>query len=267
MKNVDGAGTNVEGVIQAIGRMPRPTAPREFRARLRAQFVRGTMPDRDRGASLRRSAMPWRVPAAAAGTVVVLSLVVSLLNAGSAWRVTGWMGTGDVLVDGRTVPLDVMRGLRLRAGTVLEVPADLQLDVDLPGIARLQIAGGSRVAVPGSPGRWIARSVSAPFERGEIRVSTGPAFRGSRLTIVTPEMRAGVTGTTFAVIRNRDGSCVCVLDGSVVMAGGAATDTVHSGLRRSVFRDGRPPLVEPILPMETMKLTMLREQAEQTLGR
>jgi hypothetical protein len=51
------------------------------------------------------------------------------------------------------------------------------------------------------------------------------------------------------------------------MVGVASADTVWAGLRRSVYRDGRAPKVEPILPMETMKLTMLRAKAEQDFGR
>jgi hypothetical protein len=51
------------------------------------------------------------------------------------------------------------------------------------------------------------------------------------------------------------------------MINNASAATVYAGFRRSVFRDGRAPRVEPIRPMETMKLTMLRAQAKQELGR
>ena len=76
-----------------------------------------------------------------------------------------------------------------------------------------------------------------------------------------------VKGTTLAVFRLPDASCVCVFEGEVAMLGGGHDDTVDAGTRRTVYRDGRPPLLEPIRPMETMKLSMLRDQAAQALER
>ena len=50
------------------------------------------------------------------------------------------------------------------------------------------------------------------------------------------------------------------------MQSGALSEVVLEGTRRSVFRDGSAPLVEPIRPMETMKLSMLRDQATRELA-
>lgn len=258
-----------ELLAERIRRMPSESARMEFRARLREEFVRGAIRERPGSGSPGRSVVTAARITAAAACVTALWLVAAFLNAGPSWRVGAVTGTGDMRVDGRPVRLEALGTpvARLRPGATLEVPDGLQLDLELPGIALMQIVGGSKVAVPGSPGRWFARSLTSSLEHGEVRVSTGPGFAGSRVTIATPEIHARVTGTTFAVIRNQDASCVCVLEGGVVMLAGAASDTVHAGFRRSVFRDGRPPLLEAILPMETMKLSMLREQAASSLRR
>jgi hypothetical protein len=174
-----------------------------------------------------------------------------------------------VAIDGQPTLLGTPEAIarRVHPGAVVVLPADAQLDIQLPGIVAIQIVGGSRVILPGSPGRWFGRSMVGSLEAGEVRITTGPAFGGCRLEVVTPEVRAIVTGTTLAVLRQPDASCVCVLEGQVAMVGVASADTVWAGLRRSVYRDGRAPKVEPILPMETMKLTMLRAKAEQDFGR
>jgi ferric-dicitrate binding protein FerR (iron transport regulator) len=173
-----------------------------------------------------------------------------------------------VQIDGRptslNAPAEIAR--RLHSGARVLLPADAQLDLRLPEMAVIQLVGGSHATLPSRPGRWFARSMVASLDAGEIRISAGPAFRGARLEVVTPEARAIVTGTTLAVLRQADASCVCVLEGRVSMIQDGSTATVYAGFRRSVFRDGSGPRVEPIRPMETMKLTMLRAQAEQALG-
>ena len=204
----------------------------------------------------------------AASSAAVILALAWMHNAGPAWELTGSSGSGMVQIDGRPTPLDAPAEIarRLHSGADVLLPADAQLDLELPGIAVIQLVGGSHATLPGRPGRWFARSMVASLDTGEIRISTGPAFRGTRLEVVTPEARAIVTGTTLAVLRQADASCVCVLEGKVSMISNASAATVYAGFRRSVFRDGSAPRVEPIRPMETMKLTMLRTQAEQALG-
>jgi ferric-dicitrate binding protein FerR (iron transport regulator) len=254
---------DLESLQRSIRSLPRRTAHPEFRARLRAQFVQDAIPVRRRGA-----ATTWRITAAAASIAVILALGW-FLNRGPSWTLAAASGSGAVEIDGHSVQLDAPAEIarRLRPGGRVRLPADAQLDLELPGKAMIQLVGGSSVTLPGTTGRWIGRSMTATLDAGELRGTTGPAFRGVRLTVRTPETRAIVTGTTFAVLRLPDASCVCVLEGSVAMITAGATDTVRAGLRRSVFRSARPPLVEPILPMETMKLTMLRDQARQALDR
>lgn len=254
---------DVEPVLRTLSRSPQPAAPAEFRDRLRAQFVGDVIPVPLKSPGRRGAPAHWERPAVAALGIAAALAVAVMLRPGPALRLVSASGTGVVAIDGHSTALDRTAEIarRLRPGAELRMPPEGQLDLEIPGIAAFQITGGSRVILPGRPGRWSARALRVSLEEGEVRVATGPRFRGTRLQVLTPETRAIVTGTTFAVIRNRDASCVCVLDGRVAMVGEASTDTVRSGFRRSVFRDHRPPLLEPILPMETMKLTMLRDQA------
>jgi ferric-dicitrate binding protein FerR (iron transport regulator) len=96
---------------------------------------------------------------------------------------------------------------------------------------------------------------------GEIRIATGPDFRGARLTIATPEARVEVTGTTLAVIREPAGTCVCVMQGNVrVGAGSGAMERIEAGRRIYVFNDGRPPERAEMRPTEVAPLGELMER-------
>jgi len=256
----------LESVQRSLRRLSRGTPHPEFRARLRSKFVGDAIP---RPARDRWWSAPWRI---AATTALIAALILgpgSLLNRGPAWRLSSASGSGAIRIDGRAAPIDapVEIARRLRPGADVHLPAGAQLDLELPGIAVIQLVGGSHATLPGSPGRWFGRSMVASLDVGEIRISTGPVFHRNRLSVTTPEARAVVAGTTLAVLRQPDTTCVCVLEGKVAMIGHDSADSVDAGTRRSVFGRGGPPLVEPIRPMETMKLSMLRDQAARKLGR
>ena len=258
-------GASLEVLRARLSRLPSRPAPAEFHARLRSQFVRDAIP----APASRRWSRPIAAAAALSTAAAAALLAVAILGSGPAWELLTVTGSGVARIDGADVPLSVPDALarRLRAGAEVVLPADAQLDLRLPGIAVLQITGGTRMVVPARPHRWLARTITTSLESGELRLSTGPGFAGRRLTVVTPEMRVSIEGTTLAVLRDQDASCVCVFDGRVAMTGGGATDTVHAGTRRSVFRTGGPPLLEPIRPMEAMKLGMLRDLADRALAR
>lgn len=257
-------GADLDALRARLSRIPRRGAPSEFRTRLRSQFVLDAIPG---PASRRRS---WSgLSLGAASTAAAAALILWLFNPGPAWRFSAVTGTGMARIDGAPVPLHDhgMLADRLRPGAEIVLPADAQLDLELPGLVLIQITGGTRTVVPGSPGRWLGRAVTTSLGYGELRIATSPRFAGTRMAVVTPEIRAVVTGTTLAVLRDSSASCVCVFEGRVTMTGGGATDTVRAGSRRSVFRQGGAPLVEPIRPMEAMKLDRLRGLAERALAR
>lgn len=258
----------LERLQRALGESPRAVARPAFRERLRDEFVRDAISVSDRTAPRRERRWAPLAWATAVAAVAALAVIGLRLNAGPAWTLAATSGSGVVQVDGRAIALQSAAeiALALKPGSRVQLPAGAQLDLTLPERVLLQIVGGSDVTLPGRPGRWFGRSMSASLESGELRVSTGPAFPGMRLDVVTPEARALITGTTLAVLRQPDASCVCVFEGHVAMASGARSELVIEGTRRSVFRDGSAPRVEPIRPMETMKLSMLRDQATEALA-
>ena len=96
---------------------------------------------------------------------------------------------------------------------------------------------------------------------------TGRRFTGRRLRVELPDAAVEISGTTFAVIRNAEGSCVCVLEGTVTMRDATGTAGVMPLHRRVVPPRGEPPRDEPIRTMERMKLEMLRNQAQEMWDR
>lgn len=257
---------------EALRSLPAPAADPAFRARLKGDFVRGTIAEapgpRVLALPRRRPWLGWRAGAAAAAAAALL--LVSLLNPGPRWQVQGLEGPGPVRVGGREIAADAIAGLRarLRASVWIEVPAGSQLDLVIPGVAVMQITGGTTATLPASPGRWYGRRMESSLERGEVRFSTGPAFPGTRLAVVTREARAEVVGTTFAVVSDSLGSCACVFEGSVRLSPhGAAGELVREGTHRYLLRAGDFAAAEPLPPMEVMKLGMLRDRADSTLKR
>jgi len=139
----------------------------------------------------------------------------------------------------------------------------MQFDYVMNDHLSVQLAPESEMTVPEWPRRWLGSTASCEVTYGEARFTTGPSY-SSRLLVTSPLATIEVTGTTLAVISGQDSSCVCVLDGEVVMTDTDGTaHVVEAGTRRTVFREA-PAHVMEILPMERMKLEMHRDlSAEQ----
>jgi ferric-dicitrate binding protein FerR (iron transport regulator) len=245
----------------AIRSLPAPPTDPGYRERLRADFASGAIESRVRPRPGRPPA--WAVPLAAAATL--LAVVAALLaSQGPRWTLEAVSGAGTVVVDGRTLASDDSTALAraLRPGARLRTTGDAQIDLALPGCFLVQVTPGAEVVIPGAPARWFARPARGEVLAGSVRFVTGPKLRGSRLLITTPEASVEATGTTFAVIREPAGTCLCVLEGAVRMAPhGGVGEKVEAGMRRYVFNDGRPAEVAQIRPTEIGKLTMLRDRA------
>lgn len=267
MKNARTGALDVRAILARLAHAPDAapdTAPDAvWRARLREQFIADTIPVR-RAPTRLRAAAPAAIAALAAAAAFV---VFALLPAGPEWRLLASAGDGALTIDGRRMLVSDTTAIAaaLHAGADLELPPQAQLEVVLPGAVLMQIPGGTHASIPSRPGRWFHRELNASLDRGEVRFTTGSTFHGARLTIATREARAVVTGTTLAVLRASDSTCVCVFDGSVVVHTAATVDTVHAGTRRSMFATGLPAHVEPIRAMETMKLSMLHKRAAAVL--
>lgn len=248
----------------AVRGLEQPRADAAFRERLKRDFVTGHIGER-RVIELPptwHQRLAWRL-ALAPVAVAALAVVVVLANRGPGWTVLTTTGDGVAVVDQTPVPIGHGEELarHLYAGARLTVPAGAEIELASAGGLVVQVTGGTEFTLPAIPGRWFGRRVAGAVRHGEIRLTTGAAFHGARLRVDTPEATVEVTGTTLAVICEPVGTCVCVYDGEVrVGARGAAAESVSSGRRRFVYKDGRPPELADIRPLENQQLGRFRDR-------
>jgi ferric-dicitrate binding protein FerR (iron transport regulator) len=252
---------------EALRALAPPRADAAYRARLAREFASGTIGRAGARATplplpaRRRLGFAWAaLPVAAAAAL----MVVGTLNRGPGWELVSSRGAGELLIDGVAVSMERAADLerRLKPGARLKLPAEGELEIAIAGQVAMQILAGTEVTLPASAGRWIGRSVHAAIAGGELRITTGARFRGARLAIRTPEVTVDVTGTTLAVIREPGGTCVCVLEGRVMVGprAGGARAPVEEGHLRFTFNDARPPMNADIRPLENEMLREFREE-------
>ena len=262
----------------------------EYRARVREHFVAGTLastvaevPDGDavtldatiapEAATGRVIKGPWFarpsrwLPLAAAAALV---FALGLANRGPRWHVTAVTGEGMIRVEGREVPTDApwaITELAARGGRV-QLPETVSLDLVAPGSVAIHLAAGSDVQLSGSPNRWIARRSEIRILQGDVFVSTGRAFHGSKLAVITPEARAEVLGTSFAVMRFPTGTCVCVMEGRVRVESmfDHSSAEIESGQRRFAY-PALPAYTDSILEASVHELHRVLEVSGEMLGR
>ena len=254
----------------AVRALSRPVAREEFRARLRREFTAGTLAPAAPAVVLRmpwhrRASTRWSAAAFAAAAAFVVAMVA---NRAPEWKLESVHGDGVVVVDGTPVPTAHSEDLarRMKPGAFVQLPAEVQLELVSHGTLAVQITGGTHASVPSLPGRWWSRHAAAEVREGEIRVTTGSAFHGARLAIDTPEARVAVVGTTFAVICEPAGTCVCVMEGRLMVGSrGGAMSPVMAGHRRYVFADGRPEESADMRPTEHEPLGDLLERMKREM--
>lgn len=251
-----------------------PTAEPEaaFRARLREQFTRGALA----GAQPAILPLPVRTGPGWLGTALAVAaglvLGVMLFNQGPAWQIARVRGEGTVLVGDRMLSLRDVANLNaaLARGGRVRLPADAEIDLVAPGAIAMTLSAGSDVEVPRTPGRWFQREAQAVVRAGETFFTTGRGFHGAHLTVATEEARVEVVGTTFAVLRHEEGTCVCVMEGKVRV--GAIDETpveVGAGVRRFCYPRalGLPSESAPILESSEHALHALRASTARLLER
>jgi ferric-dicitrate binding protein FerR (iron transport regulator) len=242
---------------ELVRALPTPRPDPAFRARLLQEFLAGSLPAPAAAAAPLAPARPWwdsmLVPAAA-GLLVLAGLLV---NQGPGWEVLETQGEGTALVNGRALPLGDRAALAhaMQGGARLRLPEGVSLTIAAPGRLAVEVTPGTEARLGAPPARWLGRIASAEVESGELRITTGERFPGSHLMVKTPEANVVVTGTTLAVIRELQGTCVCVMDGMVhVGVQGQPMMEIPAGRRRYFYRDGRPPAQDEMLPTERTKL-------------
>jgi len=245
-----------ERARRAIRSMPDAAADSRFRERLRAEFIEGELIGRGRARRLAPERRIFRshflrrrvlMPAAAAAILVV----IITLSRGSGLELAEINGPGAVTVNGRSYDTSDRPVLEsaLQPGAVIVLAEGVELDL-LDRQAVVYEISSATATLPHSVTGWLGpKTAECRLERGEIRILTGPRFRGRRLLIETPEGVAEVSGTLLSVSRDETGTCVCVHAG--VARVGVHPDnleTVPAGKRRVMFTDGRPPIITDIAP-------------------
>ncbi len=291
----DAPPTPREQRVEAMARSlaPPPSDP-EFRERLRDQFAGSRVaptapaapppPGRSRSAMLRPRFSRRRSILALAGALAAGIAIVALLRFNGRLHEPGVIENaspvaydtapgeltddGLLLVDGLEVAVaDVRAGRRrILAGQDVELRGTLPLELVWDDVLAIELVPGSRCTLPGGTGGAgdeSATELHGHIARGEVRIVTGPGFSGRTLTIESDDASVHVVGTTFAVIRDSAGTCVCVEDGVTQIRSreGNQGGRVVAGRRLQLFDDFRPPVDSPIRPEEAMKLGMLRDRA------
>jgi ferric-dicitrate binding protein FerR (iron transport regulator) len=269
----DRLGVDEERARELVRGLGVPRADAEFRARLKAEFMSGTV----RGAKIvplpasffRRPSF-WASVASAAAALVI---AVGLGNRGPDWRVTLATGEGEVVVGERHIPLHDSGaiGAALARGGRLRLPAGSTLELVAPGELAVRMTRVTDMTLPPAPNRWFQRDVQVAVRRGDTFYSTGRAFHGARLQVRTAQAQVLVTGTSLAVLSNEDGTCVCVMEGRVGVAkvDGAtgAMRMIPAGKRYVFPSDGSESFEDDILMYSEHALHALHGSTAKLLGR
>lgn len=248
-----------------------PKADPAFRARLRQEFASGSIRPK-------LSLVPGRAPGrgfgpllgAFAAAAAALVLLAGWANQGPRWSVRRIMGSGTVTVDDHNFPAGKAGEIAaaLRPGAVVHLSEGLTLDLNAGSTILLEMAPGSNVRLPGSPGRWWSRQVVAQVMSGNLRISTGGAFHGASLMVKGRDAEAMVSGTTLTVICDEEGTCVCVREGMVeVRRPNSPLVAVAEGQLMFTPRDGAPSVCHGMRPDERVALDGLLARERSFLGR
>lgn len=256
---------------EALRALPRPEAAPAFRARLKHGFTSGALAERPSTPVIR---LPiWRRPGfwpALAAAAAVLLFVAGPLNRGPAWRVVTSRGEGLAIVNGRPIAMahGVEIGAELARGGRVRIPDDAVLELVASGEIAVRLSAGADADLPAPPNRWFNRSSHARMRHGDLFATTGHAFRGARLVVETDLARVFVTGTSFAVLAHEEGTCVCVMSGTVHVAAQAGPmEVVPPGERCFVYPDRRVPSHHPVLDSSLHALHDLSAAVKDELGR
>jgi|GEM_PF-1963931 len=177
------------------------------------------------------------------------------------WRLTA-VSDPDGDLAGNT---DRSVGSILTAGE-LHTPEHGSFELTLGSSLRLRMAPCSGIVLPDAPRRWNPETMTIAVEHGELFGSTGGEKLPAAINLVTNVLSARITGTTFAVFRIPEATCVCLLEGSVQITpsvGNATPIDVPVESKVLIFNDGRPHEIVPIDGMERSKLQMLLDRAKQ----
>jgi len=227
-----------------------------FREKLRQQFVSGDFEDSAEPnvsaasaeivGSPRRKRRSWGfaiVPAIAA-----MLAIIFLGGNEPGWELSALRGEGTLIINGVAVEASdfaaVARLIEPEARVV--VPEGLEVDVLLDGVIVFGVVGPVDFTVPNEPAK-APYNYAVNVHHGEFRIKTGPDFEGRQMVMTTSDGQTEIVGTTIAIFKNADLTCVCILEGTAsVGKDDDHMDAVPAGMRKVIFADGRDPLIIPI---------------------
>lgn len=250
---------------EAVRALPEPAAREEFRARLKAEFVGGRIPERT--APRRGVVIPLPVRAALALAAAVAGVFL-VLGRAPQWEVVGAPGAGEVRVDGRSFAAADAAAWRRALGPGARVgwSGSGPLTLALAKTLAVQLMPDAEVTLPAASAAKDG-ALRLDVERGAMQAATGPGFTGRRLVVHTVPVDVEVTGTTFAVIRMPEFACVCVLDGTVHLHTAAGGEMpVEEGARRVVHDDGTVDSFGEVAADEVPVLERFRDEVAAHFG-
>ena len=246
---------NGQLLMATLRRLPPAVASPEARERTRLAFMAGAVQDEapPKRVEKRRSRWATMLMAAALG---VLAVALYGWQSADQWVVLDAVEAGGITVEGQTVAV----GESFGSGSVV-VAAGSELELQLGSSPRVRLLEGTELELPSGPGRWFGIDRTLKLASGEIYGTSGGQKLSFDLAFVTDELSARMTGTTFAVFRTDEASCVCLWVGGIDVTSAASGEVVSlEPLSRIwIYRDGRAPEVLPLSDMETMKLQMTND--------
>ena len=255
-----------ERVQSAVRSLPHVEADPAFRNRLRREFSTGQFEKRRVRAPEPKVTGWFTLPWAMAATAVLLVIGFAFLNRGPDWRIMSASGTGNVVVNGKTLAISdrAALGQAVRRGGTVSVPSGSELTLLSEGTLLVQAAPGTDMRLPTPAGRWMGKNMHAAVTKGEARLMTGPRFPGRTMNIDTPAGNTVITGTLVSVVTDGAFTCVCVSEGTAsVGKSPSSMEFVPAGMRKVMFSDKRPAVMLPIEPEHAEGLaTLLREHGQ-----
>lgn len=247
---------DAQKALTALARLPRSQASETARERARLAFQHGVAPAVGRPA-VRRPSRRWM------GLLMAAALGVLAVFIVGSMPTEEWVVLDIVNPDAVVAPSDgtLAVGMQLAAGRVVTGP-ESEMEVQLGSSLRFRMMPGTALELPRPPGRWFGRSRRLPLTSGEIYGTTGGRKLGFDLAFESDELRANLVGTTFALFRTDEASCVCLWEGGIVvtpLVGSEAAITLDPQQRVWVYKDGRQPEILPLSDMERMKLQMTQD--------
>jgi hypothetical protein len=238
------------GMERILASASRPKADPEYRSRLREQFLEGAGTGVTRsgtGAAFapdvreRTNMFPLVWPFVLAASVAAMIFFVLSRDAIVKWRVLDLEPGSEYVVDGYAAGAQDAPRLAdlLQTAHAIETK-EHGLRVQLLDDLVLDLGPNTRVSSLAFPaaGLWSIRA-----DAGSMRIATGPGFTNNRLRLLTNDMEATVTGTTFAIDVLDSGTCLCCLEGTVKCDArdGSGFHPVASGKNGFAPRTGKKP--------------------------